>query len=120
MASPAGTHLTLTIEADVETNTVTMTIVDTTINQVFTTSFAYGGGPFYGMYTQLEWQPCCSSFPIEDYQFSGTLYNERITTLAGTVQGLGSDYMLPFTLDASTTLSLTYYQDSILGYDQLA
>ena len=120
VASPAGTHLTLTIEADVETNTVTMTIVDTTINQVFTTSFAYGGGPFYGMYTQLEWQPCCSSFPIEDYQFSGTLYNERITTLAGTVQGLGSDYMLPFTLDAPTTWSLTYYQDSILGYDQLA
>lgn len=120
VASPAGTHLTLTITDDVAANMVTMTIVDTTIAQTFTTSFPYGGGAFYGMYTQLEWQPCCSNFPISDYHFSGVLYNERITTASGSVQGLASDYMLPFTLDAPTSWSLTYYQDSVLGYDQLA
>jgi hypothetical protein len=120
VASPAGTHLTLTIEDDTSTGMVSMTIVDTTLNQVFTTSFAYGGGPFYGMYTQIEWQPCCSSFPIEDYQFNGVLYNEAITTAAGAVQGLTSSYMLPFTLDAPPQWSLTYYQDSTLGYNQLA
>ncbi len=120
VASPAGTHLTLTIEDDVSSGMVTMTIVDTSINQLFTTSFAYGGGVFYGMYTQIEWQPCCSNFPIEDYAFSGVLYNEAITTTTGGVQGLTSSYMLPFTLDAPPRWSLTYYLDATLGYDQLA
>ena len=118
--SPFGTHLVLTILDDVANNSVVFTIVDTTIGQTWQASIPYGGTLFYGMYTQIEWQPCCSNFPIEDYQFSGVLYNEAITTTTGAVQGLSSSYMLPFTLDAPPQWSLTYYQDSILGYDQLA
>ncbi len=120
VVSPAGTHLLLTIEDDVASGSVTMTIVDTSIGRTWTTTFAYGGGPFYGMYTQLEWQPCCSSFPIEQYAFSAVLYNQQITTLTGTTQPLRADYMLPFTLDAPPSWSFTYYQDSILGYNQIA
>ncbi len=118
--SPFGTQLVLTILDDVANNSVFFTIVDTTIGQTWQASIPYSGTLFYGMYTQIEWQPCCSNFPIEDYQFSGVLYNEAITTATGAVQALNSTYMLPFTLDAPPQWSLTYYQDSILGYDQLA
>jgi len=118
--SPFGTHLVLTILDDVANSSVVFTIVDTTIAQTWTASIPYGGTLFYGMYTQIEWQPCCSNFPIEDYAFSGVLYNEAITTATGAVQGLTSDYMLPFILDAPPQWSLTYYRDSVLGYDQLA
>ena len=118
--SPFGTHLELTILDDVANKAVVFTIVDTTIGQTWTASIPYSGTMFYGMYTQIEWQPCCSTFPIEDYAFSGTLYNEAIRTATGSVQGLTSTYMLPFTLDAPPQWSLTYYQDATLGYDQLA
>ncbi len=120
VASPFGTHLVLTIEDNLATTSVDFTIVDTTIGQTWSASIPYSGTMFYGMYTQIEWQPCCSSFPIADYAFSGTLYNEAITTSTGAVQGLSSSYMLPFTLDAPPQWSLTWYQDSTLGYDQLA
>ncbi len=118
--SPFGTHLVLTIEDDLANTAVVFTIVDTAIGQTWTASIPYSGTMFYGMYTQIEWQPCCSNFPIADYAFSGVLYNEAITTSTGAVQGLTSSYMLPFTLDAPPQWSLTYYQDSTLGYDQLA
>ena len=118
--SPFGTHLVLTILDDVTNKSVVFTIDDTTIGQTWVASIPYSGTMFYGMYTQIEWQPCCSNFPIADYQFSGVLYNEAITTAAGAVQGLSSSYMLPFTLDAPPQWSLTYYQDSALGYTQLA
>ena len=118
--SPFGTHLELTILDDVASKAVVFTIVDTTIGQTWTASIPYSGTMFYGMYTQIEWQPCCSTFPIEAYAFSGTLYHEMITTAAGSVQGLTSTYMLPFTLDAPPHWSLTYYQDATFGYDQLA
>ncbi len=118
--SPFGTHLVLTIEDDLANTSVDFTIVDTTIGQTWSASIPYSGTMFYGMYTQIEWQPCCSNFPIADYAFSGVLSNEAITTSTGAVQGLTSSYMLPFTLDAPPQWSLTYYQDSTLGYDQLA
>ncbi len=118
--SPFGTHLVLTIEDDVADTAVVFTIVDTTIGQTWTASIPYSGTMFFGMYTQIEWQPCCSNFPIEAYQFSGVLYNEVITTSTGAVQGLPSSYMLPFTLDAPPQWSLTYYQDATFGYEQLA
>ncbi len=118
--SPFGTHLVLTIEDNLVNSSVDFTIVDTTIGQTWTASIPYSGTEFYGMYTQIEWQPCCSNFPIADYAFSGVLYNEAITTATGTAQGLTSSYMLPFTLDAPPQWSLTYYEDATLGYDQLA
>ena len=118
--SPAGTHLVLTIEDDVANTAIFFTIVDTTIGRTWEASIPYSGTMFFGMYTQLEWQPCCSNFPIEDYHFSGALYNEQIVTADGNVQALKADYMLPFTLDAPLAWSLTWYQDATLGYDQIA
>ena len=120
IASPADTHLVLTITDDTSAGNVVFTIVDTTIGQTFTASVPYGGGPFYGTYTQLEWQPCCSLYSIAEYQFSGALYDLTSSTFGGAVTPLGSDYMLPFTLDAPPQWSLTYYQESVQGYDQLA
>ena len=120
VASPAGTHLVLTIQDDVASKSIVFTIVDTTIAQTWTASIPYSGTLFYGMYTQIEWQPCCSNYPIAEYAFHGTLYNEAITTSTGVVRGLTSSYMLPFTLDAPPQWSLTVYQDSTLGYTQLA
>ena len=120
VASPAGTHLKLTILDDVANPSIVFTIDDTSIGQTWQASIPHSGTMFYGMYTQIEWQPCCSNYPIADYAFSGTLYNEAITTSTGAVQGLTSSYMLPFTLDAPPQWSLTYYQDATLGYNQLA
>ena len=120
VASPAGTHLILTILDDTSSKSIAFTIVDTTIGQTWQASIPYSGTLFYGMYTQLEWQPCCSNFPIGAYQFQGILYNEQITTSTGQVRPLTADYMLPFTLDAPPQWSLTWYQDATLGYDQIA
>jgi hypothetical protein len=120
VASPAGTHLELTIEDQVAARQIVFTIIDTTIGQTFQASIPYHGSPFYGTYTQLEWQPSISNYPIEDYVFSGAVYNMQITTLSGEVQPLKSDYMLPFSLDAPPVWSLTYYQDDMNGYNQIA
>jgi len=120
VGTPAGTHLVLTITYDAVVKKIIFTIVDTTIGQTFTQTISNNDGPFYGVYSQIEWQPCCSDFPIEDYHFSGILYNNTITTLNGSVQVLKSDYMIPFAIDAPPNWSLTYYQDNIAGYRQLA
>ena len=57
---------------------------------------------------------------ILSFQINAMLYNMRITTLLGQTQTLGSSYMLPFTLDAPSSWSLTYYQNTVSGYQQLS
>lgn len=118
--SPQGTHLTLSIVDDQTAKEITFTIVDTTTSQTFTASIPYNGTAFYGTYTQLEFQPCCATYPIQDYQINGELYNMQITTLSGHTQSLGSDYMLPFVLDTPTSWDFTYYQNSVFGYQQIS
>jgi hypothetical protein len=118
--SPQGTHLTLSIIDDQSTKDIVFTIVDTTTSQTFSASIPYNGTAFYGTYTQLEFQPCCATYPIQDYQINGELYNMQITTVSGQTQSLNSNYMLPFVLDTPTSWDFTYYQNSILGYQQLS
>ena len=86
----------------------------------FTASRPYNGTEFYGTYTQLEFQPCCNLFPIQDYTLSGDLYDMQTTQTGGTPQSLPAGYMLPFMLDAPTSWSLGYYQESVSGYRQTA
>jgi hypothetical protein len=118
--SPQGTHLTLYIVDDQSTKDIVFTIVDTTTSQTFSASIPYNGTAFYGTYTQLEFQPCCATYPIQDYKINGELYNMQITTVSGQTQSLNSNYMLPFVLDTPTSWDFTYYQDSVLGYQQLS
>ena len=116
--SPAPTHLVLSIVYQMAAKQVIFTIRDTTTSQVFNASIPYSGDPFYGMYTQVEFQPCCNTSPIQDYQLSGSLYDVKITTLAGSTQGLPASYMLPFVLDAPPVWNFGYYLNSTFGYQQ--
>ena len=118
--SPQGTHLTLSIVDNQSAKDIVFTIVDTTTSQTFSASIPYSGTGFYGAYTQLEFQPCCASYPIQDYQINGALYNMQITTVSGSTQSLNSSYMLPFVLDAPPSWGFTYYQNSIAGYQQVS
>ncbi|MFP3257294.1 MAG: hypothetical protein RXO36_05805, partial [Candidatus Nanopusillus acidilobi] len=64
-----------------------------------------------------EFQPS-SSYPIQQYYFSGSLYN--ITVGDGITQvPLSNSYMLPFELNAPITWSLTYYGSAENGYYQI-
>ncbi len=118
--SPKGTKLVLSIVYDVSAKQITFTIRDLSTSQVFTASIPYSGTAFFGTYTQLEFQPCCNQFPIQDYMINGKLYDMQITMLSGSTQPLPASYMLPFILDAPPSWSFTYYQNSSAGYTQLA
>ena len=117
------TRLQVSITDDQSAKEVVFTIVVTSStlgSQTFTASRPYNGTEFYGTYTQLEFQPCCNLFPIQDYTFSGELYNMQTTRAGGTPQSLPAGYMLPFMLDAPTSWNLGYYQGSVSGYQQAA
>jgi len=116
--SPFPTHLVLTILDAQSSNEIVFTIKDTTTSQVFNATIPYSGGVFYGTYTQLEWQPCCNRYPIQEFKFDGSLYGIQITPLSGPRTSLSSSYMLPFVLDAPPTWNFAYYQDSTDGYQQ--
>ncbi|MDG6995817.1 MAG: hypothetical protein JRN52_07835 [Nitrososphaerota archaeon] len=118
--SPQGTHLTLSIVDNQSAKSIIFTIVDTTTSQTFSASIPYNGTAFYGAYTQLEFQPCCASYPIQDYQINAALYNMQITTISGQTQSLNSNYMLPFVLDAPPSWDFTYYQNSVSAYQQIS
>ena len=118
--SPPGTHLVLSIVYDLNANYINFTILDTSINEQFSATIPYSGTPFYGMYTQLEFQPCCNTSSIQSYKVSGALYNMQVTTLSGNTQSLPASYMLPFTLDAPPSWDFTYYQNSSAGYQQIS
>jgi len=118
--TPQGSQLLLSIIDNQAAKQISFTIDDTTIGRVFATSIPYKGSLFFGAYTQLEFQPCCATFPIQDYRFSGSLYNMQMTTRDGRTEGLTANYMLPFVLDAPPSWDFTYYQSSILGYQQFS
>ena len=119
-----NTRLQLSITDDQSAKDVVFTIIVTSpalsSPLTFTASRPYNGTEFYGTYTQLEFQPCCNLFPIQDYTFSGSLYDMQTTQTGGTPQSLPAGYMLPFMLDAPTSWSLGYYQGSVSGYQQVA
>jgi hypothetical protein len=120
VSTPANSVLVLTILLEKKTHQILFSIDDTTIGKTWKHAIAYGGGAFYGAYTQMEFQPCCNSSPIGDYALDGELSEMKITTMGGAVQPLRASYMLPFMLDAPPTWELGYYQNTQAAYDETA
>ena len=121
IASPPETHLVLSIADNTANHSIDFQIVDTSVQPVayFNASVPYSGSAFYGMYTQMEFQPCCNTSRIDAYQLSASLYNLQLLNGTGEVP-LTADYMVPFVLNAPPTWSLTYYDEASLGYQQVA
>lgn len=120
IVSPMPTHLVLSIVYEQVAKQIVFTIDDTTTSQVFTSSIPYGGTPFYATYTQMEFQPCCDKYPIQQYNLQGSIYDVQITPLSGPRMSLTSSYMLPYVLDAPPAWNFGYFQDSVNGYQQTA
>jgi hypothetical protein len=119
-ATPPGSHLVLTITDDMAARKIRFVIVDTTIGKTFKTLIPYSGSLFYSTYTQIEFQPCCNTYPIQDYRFMGSLYGLQITTRGGKTEGLNAAYMVPFLIDTPPSWDFTYYQSSTQGYQQIS
>jgi hypothetical protein len=122
-SSPAGTKLTLSITDDVAAGMIDFSIIDHSVQGVDHSWFAaipYTGTEFFGTYTQIEWQPCCSVYPISAYYSNTTL--DQMAISGGNLTAampLQSSYMLPFTLDMPPSWNINYYIDSESGYNQV-
>ncbi len=123
--SPPGTVLHLEIQDRPAEKQVFFQIIDTSseiaaADRYWNASVAYGGSAFYGTYTQVEWQPCCSNSPIAAYFLNGTLRDMEISGgEVGVPLPLAADYMLPFALDLPPSWNLNFYDSTIAGYHQV-
>lgn len=118
--TPAGTVLALSIVYLQAQGEIVFTIRDLNTSTTYTATIPYSGTPFYGAYTQLEFQPCCNLYPIDQYRVNAQLLQMQIVTLSGQRVMLPASYMLPFSLDAPPTWSFTYYSNQQAGYQQLS
>jgi hypothetical protein len=121
--TPMGSHLTLRIFDDVATSQIDFEIIDRSItgaNQTSQITIPYNGSLFEGVYSQLEWQPCCSNFPITSYGFNGSLSGFTISggSLAAPMV-LPASYMVPFALDVPPSWNYGYYDASASSYAQV-
>jgi hypothetical protein len=121
--TPKDSHLTLSITDNYPNRTLTFQIVDLSVtgaNRYSNATIAYKGTEFYGTYTQIEWQPCCSTYPISSYFYNGTFSHLRISggTLT-TPMLLGASYMIPFALDVPPSWNYGYYNATTAGYSQV-
>ncbi len=121
--SPPGSMLSLSIVDQPANDTIFFQIIDHSVTQssgdrYWNATIPYSGTEFYGTYTQLEFQPS-SSYPIQNYFFSGSLYNMGYGNSFSSLAPLNASYMLPFTLNAPTTWSFTYYNNAASGYNQI-
>lgn len=91
----------------------------TSIHKILSVSVSYGGGAFYSMFTQLEFQPS-SSYPIKDYYLTGSEFGIHITEVSGAGEFLPASYLMPFDIDTPTTWDIHYYVNSTAGYDELS
>jgi hypothetical protein len=121
--TPAGSHLTLSITDNYPAKTLSFQIVDLSVtgaNRYSNATIPYAGTEFLGTYTQIEWQPCCSTFPISSYFYNGTFSHLRIS--GGSLsapQQLGASYMVPFALDVPPSWNFGYYNATTAGYTQV-
>ena len=121
--SPPGSTLFLTIADLVGSHRIVMSILDTSVSgadQTWVATIPYTGTEFFGTYTQIEWQPCCSNFPIGAYSLDGSLDHMAIS--GGNLSGptaLPASYMLPFALDVPTSWAFNYYNVATGGYEQI-
>ena len=120
--TPDGTRLGLTIQDIPAEKMIVFQIIDynmTGQDRYWNATMPYSGSEFYGTYTQMEFQPVAESH-ILDYHFNGSLYNMTYGSSTSDMTLLNNSYMLPFTLDAPATWSLTYYSGQEAGYSQIA
>jgi hypothetical protein len=122
--TPPGSKILLTITDNTSASTIFFQVQDLSVsgaNRTLNATISYNGGAFFGAYTQVEWQPCCSSHPISSYFLNGTLQNLRITggNLTSPMD-LPASYMLPFALDVPPSWNFNYYQSGSAGYNQVA
>ncbi|MCI4330700.1 MAG: hypothetical protein L3K19_02490 [Thermoplasmata archaeon] len=122
--SPPGTRLQLTIQQNPGNHSLRFQIVDLSIgglNRTVSATIPYNSTLFYGAYSQVEWQPCCSNFPIGSYFLNASL---RGLTIGGgsvaTPTTLDASYMVPYALDTPPAWSMTYYRSNTAAYDQVA
>ncbi|MEM0159048.1 MAG: hypothetical protein QW812_06010, partial [Thermoplasmataceae archaeon] len=119
--TPDNTKLGLTITDNTSAKEITFQIIDYNVSgdtRYWNASIPYSGTQFYATYTQIEFQPVAES-QILNYHFNGTLYNMTYGNSYSDMHLLNNSYMLPFTLDAPSTWSLTFY-NGVSGYGQIA
>ena len=117
--TPPGSHLFFSIYDNTLSKIINFTIIDATNGDVFKATIPYTGSYFFGTYTQVEFQPCCNKYPIQDYKLSGSLSGLQITLPDGKTGGLSASYMIPFNLDTPPSWDFTYYQGSTYSYGQI-
>lgn len=121
--SPAGTTIRLTVRDNTTAGAIQFIETDLSItgpNRTLSASVPYTSTPFVGVYSQVEWQPCCSRFAIGGYFLNASL--SGMSNDGGTVaapQTLSGAYMVPYVLDAPPSWSLTYYRAAAAAYDQV-
>ncbi|HLH85523.1 MAG TPA: hypothetical protein VKU79_01495, partial [Thermoplasmataceae archaeon] len=119
--TPNNTRLGLTIIDNISGKHIFFQIIDYSVqgnDRYWNATIPYNGTLFYATYTQMEFQPVAES-QILNYHFNGTLYNMTYGNSFSSMTMLNNSYMLPFTLDAPDTWSLTYYNGEA-GYTQIA
>lgn len=122
-STPPGSRLTLKISDNLSVRQIDFEIIDHSIkgvNQTSSVAIPYNGSLFEGTYTQIEWQPCCSSYPISSYFFNGSM--SGLTISGGnltTPMPLPASYMLPFALDVPPSWNYGYYNAATAGYSQV-
>ncbi|MGC8542519.1 MAG: hypothetical protein ACP5NQ_01155 [Vulcanisaeta sp.] len=118
--TPNNTLLKLMIYYNMSAKEIIFEIYDYNTSQLWIHEIPYSGTPFYGTYTQLEFQYAYTKYPIYDYIFNGTMFDIEVTFLNGTTRTLPASYMIPFELSAPPTWDLTYYNANASGYNQFA
>jgi hypothetical protein len=122
-SSPNGTVLLLTIRDNLTGHTIDFSLIDSSVvgpNRTWTSSIPYNSTEFFGVYTQLEWQPS-SRFPINLFSLNGSIDN--LTTSGGNLSAptpLTPGYMIPFAIDSPTNWNFNYYRTASSGYNQTA
>ena len=122
-STPPGFRLTLRIVDNVAAAQIDFEIprpLDHGKNQTSSVSIPYNGSAFEGAYTQVEWQPCCSSYPISSYFFNGSLAG--LTVSGGNLTGpmaLPASYMLPVRPGRPALVELRLLNVPAAGYAQV-
>ena len=121
--TPKNSHLSFSITDNAPARTLTFQIIDHSVtgaDRYWNATIPYTNSEFYGTYTQIEWQPCCSTHPISSYFFNGSFSHLRIS--GGNVTapaGLSAEYMLPFALDVPPSWNFGYYDAASASYSQV-
>jgi len=118
--TPNNTLLKLMIYYNMSAKEIVFEIYDYNTSTLWIHKIPYSGTPFYGTYTQLEFQYAYTRYPITDYVFNGTMFDIEVTFMNGTTTTLPASYMIPFELSAPQTWDLTYYNANASGYNQFA